>query len=92
MDELIFDHLCDLSKLSFSPEERAHIMKQMTDVIALMDTVKSADLDYDDEKDGGAIRLCDLRADRAEDSFERDMLQANTKPQHGCYTIPRLME
>jgi Asp-tRNA(Asn)/Glu-tRNA(Gln) amidotransferase C subunit len=92
MDEQTFDHLCDLSKLSFSPEERAVAMRQMTDVIALMDRVKSADLIYDDEKDGGEIRLGDLRTDAAEPSFERDLLLANTLPQNGCYTIPRLME
>lgn len=92
MDNQTFLHLCKLSKLTFSPEEHDALIADMSEIVALMDKVKEADLFYDDEKDGGAITLSDLRPDIAGESFERDLILRNTSAKRGCYAIPRLME
>jgi aspartyl/glutamyl-tRNA(Asn/Gln) amidotransferase C subunit len=92
MDTKIFDHLCVLSKLSFSAEEKENAIEQMKDIIALMDTVCGVELDYDDTKDGKEVRFADLREDTAKKSFNTEKLLSNTESRSNCYVIPKMME
>ena len=40
-------YLAELGKLAFSPEELEQMAKDMTSIIAIMDTVKEIDITYD---------------------------------------------
>lgn len=48
MDGINIDHLAKLSKLSFTDEEKTRYVRDMTDIIKLMDKVKEYDVVYDD--------------------------------------------
>jgi aspartyl-tRNA(Asn)/glutamyl-tRNA(Gln) amidotransferase subunit C len=92
MDAKTFDHLCTLSKLSFTDEEKEAVIRQMNDITALMDTVRGNALEYDDTKDGTEIRFDSLREDVPQPSFTAEELLANTNPRNNCYVIPKMME
>lgn len=92
MDIKTLDHLAQLSKLSFSETEKDQLIHEMGNIIALMDTIKSFNITYDDTKDGGEVTLSDLREDVAKPSYEPEKLLSNTNPISDCYVIPRMME
>lgn len=92
MDLKTFQHLCGLSKLNYSEEERERTIAQMSDIIDLMDTIKEFDISYDDTKDKNEIAYAALREDDPMPSFPTERLQQNTQPRDGCYVVPKMME
>jgi aspartyl-tRNA(Asn)/glutamyl-tRNA(Gln) amidotransferase subunit C len=87
-----FDHISELSRLTFADEQKADFIRQMDGIIALMDTIKDIDVTYDDTKDGGENILDRLRPDTAAPSFDTDRLLSNTNPKRNCYVIPKMMD
>ena len=85
-------HLCELSKLNYDEDGLKKVMGEMSDIIDLMDEIKSFDLEYDDTKDGCEIRFCDTREDIAEESAPTDKLLSNTEPSDNCYVVPKVVE
>lgn len=92
MDIATLDHICRLSKLNFTEEEQQKALAEMSDIIALMDTIKEYDITYDDTKDHNEIRYGDLRKDIPAPSFPTEKLQQNTSPRDNCYVVPKMME
>ncbi len=92
MDIATLDHICRLSKLNFTEEEQQKALAEMSDIIALMDTIKEYDITYDDTKDHNEIRYDDLRRDIPAPSFPTEKLQQNTSPRDNCYVVPKMME
>lgn len=92
MDAATLSHLCDLSKLNFSDDEKERVMTEMGDIIALMDTIQDFDIVYDDTKDNNQIAFDDLREDKAGESFPTEKLLSNTQPRDDCYALPKMME
>ena len=92
MDIATLDHICRLSKLNFTEEEQQKALAEMSDIIALMDTIKEYDITYDDTKDHNEIRYADLREDIPAPSFPTEKLQQNTTPRDNCYVVPKMME
>lgn len=92
MDINTLNHLCDLSKLNFSEDEKTVVMKEMSEIINLMDTVKGFDVTYDDTKDNNTIEFEQLREDVAENSFPTEKLLSNTISQDNCYVVPKLVD
>lgn len=88
------DHIAELSKLSFTDEEGEKMAKQMGDIIALMDTIRNFDIEYDDTKDNNQICYARLREDKAEESFPSEKLMQNavTGGNEDCYVLPKMME
>ena len=85
-------HLCELSKLDYDEEGMKKVMGEMSDIIDLMDEIKSFDLIYDDTKDGNEIRFCDTRKDEPEESFPTEKLLSNAENTDGCYVVPKVVE
>lgn len=85
-------HLCELSKLDYDEDGMKKVMAEMSDIIGLMDEIKSFDLTYDDTKDGNEIRFADTRPDVPEDSFPTDRLLRNAENTDGCYVVPKVVE
>lgn len=85
-------HLCELSKLNYDEEGLKKVMGEMSDIIDLMDEIKSFDLEYDDTKDGCEIRFCDTREDIAEESAPAEKLLSNAESIDGCYVVPKVVE
>ena len=85
-------HLCDLSKLDYDEEGMKKVMGEMSDIIDLMDTIKSFDLTYDDTKDNNSISLSDVREDIAQPSFPTEKLLSNAENTGSCYVVPKVVE
>ncbi len=88
------EHIAELSKLSFTDEESEKMAEQMGDIIALMDTIRDFDIEYDDTKDNNQIPYAQLREDKAEESFPTEKLMQNavTGGAEDCYVLPKMME
>ena len=85
-------HLCGLSKLDYDEEGLKKVMGEMSDIIDLMDEIKSFDLVYDDTKDHNEIRFEDTREDVAEESFPTEKLLSNAENRDNCYVVPKVVE
>ena len=92
MDSLTLTHLCELSKLNFTEEEKNNVIEEMGDIINLMDTIKDFDVTYDDTKDNNQINYVDVREDVPMPSFDTEKLQQNTEARDNCYVVPKMME
>ena len=94
MEKSTLLHIAELSKLSFTDEEAETMMEQMGDIIDLMDTIRDAQLEYDDTGDKNEIPYRQLRTDTAAGSFPAEKLleNAETDSTGSCYTIPKMME
>ena len=94
MEKSTLLHIAELSKLSFSDEEAEVMMEQMGDIIDLMDTIRDAQLEYDDTGDKNEIPYWQLRTDTATGSFPAEKLlkNAETDGTGSCYTIPKMIE
>lgn len=92
MDIQTINHLCNLSKLNYSDEEKIVVMGEMSEIINLMDTVKGFDVVYDDTKDNNMINFEQVREDIPENSYPTDKLLSNTKPQNNCYVVPKMVD
>ena len=85
-------HLCELSKLNYDEAGLEKVMGEMSDIIDLMDEIKSFDLNYDDTKDNNSIKFCDTREDVAQPSFPTEKLLQNAENTDGCYVVPKVVE
>lgn len=85
-------HLCELSKLNYDEDGLVKVMGEMSDIIDLMDTIKSFDLTYDDTKDNNSISLSDTREDAAQPSFPSEKLLSNAENSESCYVVPKVVE
>lgn len=94
IDKATLDHIAALSKLSFTEEESEVMAEQMGDIIALMDTIRDIDIEYDDTKDNNQIAYKELREDKAKESFPTEKLLQNTVTggDGDCYVMPKMME
>lgn len=91
MDLKLTAHLAELSKLEFTPEELEKITGEMTDIIALMDTVAEADV----ANSFAAVEpkgLAELRADEAAASMPREEILTNAKERDDTYfKVPKVV-
>lgn len=91
MDLKLTAHLAELSKLEFTPEELEKITGEMTDIIALMDTVAEAEI----ENSFAAVEpkgLEALREDKAVASMPREEILTNAKERDDTYfKVPKVV-
>ncbi len=92
MELKTIQHLCELSKLNYDEDGLKKVMGEMSDIIDLMDTIKSFDLTYDDTKDNNSISFGDVREDEAQASFPTEKLLANAENTENCYVVPKVVE
>ena len=90
-DEKLTAHMAELSKLSFTPEELTTMTKDMTDIIALMDTV----CDFDPEIKPYALDAVDyeeLRKDEYKDSYSTEKILENTENvKNNSFVVPKVV-
>lgn len=92
MELSTIQHLCDLSRLRYEDEALRKVMEEMTDIVALMDTIREFDLSYDDTKDNNSIAFSEVREDIPQESFPREKLLANAENTDDCYIVPKVVE
>lgn len=89
---LNIEQLARLSRLAFTEEEKARVGKDMEGIVALMDTLKDADIPAEDDRDAG-IPISALRPDTVVESFDREVLIRQSKSGvEGALVIPRIVE
>ena len=87
-----FNHLQELSKLQFSPEERDSFLADFNSVVEFASLVSKADADLT-KSFIGRVKLADLREDEVNPSFKQDeVIQNAPKKKDGCFVVPRIME
>ncbi len=92
MDINTVKYLADLSKLNFDEKELEHMAHDMTDIIALMDTIKDIDVTYDPLKDNKNLHIKDLREDAVLPSFKTENILANGVNANNCFVVPKVVE
>lgn len=92
MEQDTLRHLCKLSRLSYDEKEAPRLLAEMTDIIALMDTIRDFDLSYDDTKDNNSVSFGMVREDTAKPSFTADRLLSNAKSKDDCYVVPKVVD
>ncbi len=85
-------HLCRLSRLSYDDAALEKVMGEMSDIIALMDTIKDIDLTYDDTMDNNSISFADVREDEAKPSFPTEKLLRNAGSREKCFVVPKVVD
>jgi len=92
MDTNLVKYLAELGKLEFSNEELEKAAEEMTDIIALMDTVKEIDITYDDLKDNHNVYLDNLRTDEPKASMPTSKVLQNAENTNNCFVVPKVVE
>ena len=92
LDLNMISYLAELGKLHFSPEEMEQMAKDMTSIIAIMDTVKEIDITYDAEADNKNIYLNDLREDVNAPCFPTEKILQNAVNDENCFVVPKVVE
>lgn len=88
----MISYLAELGKLHFSSEEMEQMAKDMTSIIAIMDTVKEIDITYDAEADNKNVYLNDLREDVNAPSFPTEKILQNAVNDESCFVVPKVVE
>ena len=90
-DEKLTALMAELSKLSFTPEELTAMTKDMTDIIAIMDTV----CDFSPEIKPYALHAVDyeeLRKDEYKDSHSTEKILENTENvKNNSFVVPKVV-
>lgn len=90
-DEKLTAHMAELSKLSFTPDELAAMTKDMSDIIALMDTV----CDFNPEITPytlNAVDYEDLRKDNYKESYPTEKILENAKNvKNDSFVVPKVV-
>ena len=84
-------YLAELGKLAFSPEELEQMAKDMTSIIAIMDTVKEIDITYDAVADNKNVYLNDLREDFSVPSFPTEKILQKAVNDEYCFVVPKVV-
>ena len=92
LDLQMISYLAELGKLTFTPEEMEKRAAEMTDIIAIMDTVKEIDVTYDAMADNKNIYLNDLREDIHQESFPTEKILQNAVNDENCFVVPKVVE
>ena len=66
--------------------------KDMTSIIAIMDTVKEIDITYDAVADNKNVYLNDLREDFSVPSFPTEKILQNAVNDENCFVVPKVVE
>ena len=85
-------YLAELGKLAFSPEELEQMAKDMTSIIAIMDTVKEIDITYDAVADNIKVYQKDLREDISEPSNPKENILHLADSDENCFVVPKVVE
>ncbi len=83
--------LGELSKITFTESEEEKITKEMSDIITLMDKVKSFDGDTPISSDN-CIEYKNLREDICNNADNTDAITSNAKCiKEGCFVVPKII-
>ncbi|MBQ1537601.1 MAG: Asp-tRNA(Asn)/Glu-tRNA(Gln) amidotransferase subunit GatC [Ruminococcus sp.] len=91
MDLKMLKHLADLSKLDISDAAAEKLAREMSEIIKLMDTVKSVDIVYDVHDGESVVGYGQLRADEVQPSLSLEDVLKNAADQSGAFAVPKVV-
>ena len=87
------DKLCELARLAIRPEEIADVSAKLSDVVALVDQLKSADTHDVLPMAHPLDQSQRLRADVVTEADERELFQENAPlAERGLYLVPKVID
>ncbi len=91
IDEKLIEYLAEISKFEVDENEKRLFVKQMTDIIGLMDSIGEADIEETIIND--CVLLSELREDIAKESLQRDLALENAPmKKDDFFVVPKIME
>lgn len=93
LDTEKIDKLCELARLAILPEEIADVSAKLSDIVALVDQLKSANTDDVLPMAHPLDRSQRLRADVVTETDERELFQENAPlVERGLYLVPKVID
>jgi len=90
-DTNLTKHLAELSKINFTDNEIDVISNEMTEIVALMDTVTEFNID-ETFASAAPVEFSNLRKDEIKDSFPRKEILKNAKKKSDtCFVVPKVV-
>ena len=90
-DELLL--LCELSKLKLSESELLEYGKEMTEIMALMDTIGESNFEYNPVDMTNAVPFSDLRGDTVETFENMDGIVKNgPRTIENQFVVPKIVD
>ncbi len=87
------DKLCELARLAILPDEIADVSAKLSDIVALVDQLQSADTDGVPPMAHPLDRSQRLRADVVTEADERELFQENAPlVERGLYLVPKVID
>ena len=85
--------LCELSKLHLSESELLEYGKEMTEIMALMDTIGESDFEYNPIDMTNAVPFSELRGDKIEafDNME-GIVKNGPKTLENQFVVPKIVD
>lgn len=86
-------HVAQLAKLEFQPDETAHFVEQLNDIIHMMEQLNEVDTTDVPITTHGYELVNVMREDIAEETNDRDRLLANAKTtENGLIQVPAILD
>ena len=93
LDNELITYLANLSKIEISEDEKTRLVSEMSDIVALMDTVNEVNIDEDEDLKVEGVLLEDLREDKVKVSESRaEVLSNAVNTKDGFFVVPKIME
>ncbi len=90
-DYKLTKHLAELSKLNFTESELKDMTAQMSEIVALMDTISDFD-SLSKLNEQGAVAFKDLRKDEVKPSLDREDILSNAKERSETFfKVPKVV-
>jgi aspartyl-tRNA(Asn)/glutamyl-tRNA(Gln) amidotransferase subunit C len=90
-DQSLIQHLAELSKISFTEKELSKIAEEMTDIVALMDQVKTFPSTIE-PLEPKATNFSSLREDIPSNSSSPEEILENAKQKKsGLFVVPKVV-
>lgn len=93
LDTKDIDKLCELARLAIRSDEIADVSAKLSDIVALVDQLQSADTDDVPPMAHPLDRSQRLREDVVTEADERELFQENAAlVERGLYLVPKVID
>ncbi len=93
LDTDLITYLAKLSKIEMDETEKKRLVSEMSAIVELMDTMNEVTMEEDENLNGEGVSLKDLRPDKVENSYNREVVLNNAShKKDGFFVVPKIME
>lgn len=93
LDTGLITYLAKLSKIEMDEVDKEKLVLEMSAIVDLMDTINGVIMEEDENLNGEGVSLKDLRPDKVECSYDREVILNNAShKKDGFFVVPKIME